>query len=44
MLYKGNSYVVKDYIKDAVRDIEDGWYSVVAQPSRTKSKDFDTHD
>ena len=44
MLYKGNSYVVKDYIKDAIRDIEDGWYSVVAQPSRTKSKDFDTHD
>lgn len=41
MLYKGNSYVVKDHIKDATRDIEDGWYSVVAQPSHHKSNDFD---
>lgn len=42
MLYKGKSYDIKDYIKDAVRDIEDGWYSVVAQPFYTNSNDFDT--
>ena len=42
MLYKNNSYVVKDHMKDAVKDIEDGWYSVVAQPLYTKSNDFDT--
>lgn len=42
MLYRGHSYVVKDHIKDAVKDIEDGWYSVVAQPLYTNSNDADT--
>lgn len=41
MLYKGNSYIVKDHIKDAIKDIEDGWYSIEAKPSHPKSNDFD---
>ena len=41
MLYKGNPYVVKDHIKDARRDIEDGWYTVDAKPAHAKPTGFD---
>lgn len=37
MLYKGNSYVVKDYIKGAIRDIEDGWYLWLPEPNTPNS-------
>ena len=40
MLYKGNPYVVKDHIKDARRDIEDGWYTVDAKPAHAKPSDY----
>ena len=41
MLYKNNSYIVKDHMKDAVKDIEDGWYTVDAKPAHAKPTGFD---